>query len=460
MDLSKVKKIYMIGIKGVGMTMLAQFLVEKGYEIAGSDTDEVFMTDKILKSCDIPVHQGFNPNNVPTDVDLIIHSSAYNKETNEEVARALEGKIKVLTYAEVLSELFKTMHGIAVCGSHGKTTTSAWLSFVLMKAGVEPNAMIGSNVEQLGGASISGKSDYLIIEADEYQNKLKYYDPKIVLLTNIDYDHPDFYKTEESYIDAFIQFITKIPKKGFLVASFDDENIARIANVNCMGRVISYGIENKEADLVAYDINQVGLQQTFKVKMDGEDIGDFRISLLGNHSVLNALAVIATCIELEVELKDIRNYLEEFRGTDRRMAVMGKFHGATIIDDYGHHPTEIKTTLDGVKKAYPDKKLTVVFHPHTFTRTRELLEEFGKSFGDADKVVVLDIYGSAREEQGGVHSKDLIEKIRQNEEGKELVYTSTLEDCEKYLRENIERDEIVLLMGAGDIFRVGENLVK
>jgi UDP-N-acetylmuramate--alanine ligase len=539
MDISKVKKVYMIGIKGVGMTMLAQFLVSKGYEVAGSDTAEVFMTDQVLAKFGIKVNQGFNVKNIPADADLIIYSSAYNPQTNVELAAAMnvplffkEGigvvkKIaKALTYAEVLGELFNQMYGIAVCGSHGKTTTTAWLGFVLMKAGLKPNVLVGARVEQFDGAGIYGESDYLVIEADEYQNKLKYYNPKGILLNNIDHDHHDFYPTLESYISAFTDFMQKIPKKGFLVTNFDDEIIARTANVNCKGKVISYALNREDVDFYAYNIQQVGLKQYFKVRFnnkeeslaaglgkdavkisgadfaarvspslsakggtmpasvatrfsktsrqtitDEEELGDFSISLLGKHNISNALAVIAASIELGVDLKDIRTYLEEFTGTDRRMRVMGKFNGATIIDDYGHHPTEIKATLAGLRAAYPKEKITAVFHPHTFTRTKALLNEFAQSFSDADKVLVLDIYGSAREKQGGVSSLDLIAKMEEFEKNnksagtkasvdKEFVHVTDLKNCEEYLRANIKRNEIVILIGAGDIFRVGEALVN
>lgn len=491
MDFSKIKKIYMIGIKGVGMTMLAQFLASKGCEVSGSDTSETFMTDKVLSKFGIKVSQGFNIVNIPTDVDLIVYSSAYNAQTNVEVAKVLNGKIKALTYAEVLGEIFNQMYGIAVCGSHGKTTTTAWLGYVLMRAGLKPNVLVGARVEQFAGAGTYGESDYLVIEADEYQNKLKYYNPKAVLLNNIDYDHHDFFPTLDCYIDAFVKFMEKIPKKGFLVVNFDDEIIARTANVNCRGKVISYALDREDVDYFAYDIKQVGLKQFFKVTCRGEEdilslrakrsnlaseskegiaspgarndkmeLGDFSISLLGKHNVYNALAVIAASIELGVDLKDVRAYLEEFTGTDRRLSVMGKFNGATIIDDYGHHPTEIKTTLAGLRAAYPKNKITAVFHPHTFSRTAALLNEFAISFGEADKVVILDIYGSAREQQGGVSSLELIAKMQERDVNKKIVHVTDLKDCEKYLRENIERDEIVILIGAGDIFRVGEALIK
>ncbi len=484
----------MIGIKGVGMTMLAQYLVRQarlcqgyggqGIEVIGSDTEEKFMTDKVLKKAGIKVIEKFNKNNIPEDADLIIYSTAYNADQNKEVAQSLKGKIKVLTYPQALGEVFNQNYGIAVVGSHGKTTTTAWLGYVMEKAGLEPSVMVGARVPQFNGLSIVGKSDYLVAELDEYQNKLQYFQPKVVVLNNIDYDHPDFFPTKEEYRDVFIEFIKKIPAKGFLVVNYDDAITRKIARVNCRGKVITYAIDDV-GDYIAYDIKQnggpsasSGPKQYFKVKMSAEeveneesevdfkeiDLGDFNIELFGKHNIYNALAVIATCVELGIDLFKIRKYLEEFKGTTRRMQVLGQFQGATIIDDYAHHPTEIKTTLAGVRGLYKDNKIIVVFHPHTFTRTKVLLNDFAKSFSQADEVIVLDIYGSAREKQGGVHSRDLAEKIgiRNQELGirQNVKYISTLEECEKYLRENVGRGNVVLLMGAGDVFRIGENLVQ
>jgi len=487
--ISGARKIYMIGIKGVGMTMLAQYLAEQGVEVVGSDTEEKFMTDEVLKKAGIKVIEKFSEKNIPSDADLIIYSTAYNEKTNEEVAKVLSGKIKTLTYAEALGEVFNQQYGIAVVGSHGKTTTSAWLGYVLSKAGYEPNVMVGAQVPQFDGCSILGKSDYFVAELDEYQNKLKHFQPQVVVLNNIDYDHPDFFPTEDEYRSVFIEFIKKIPAKGFLIANFDDPVIRKIANVNCRSRVISYAID-EAADYVAYDIKQQGGRQFFKVKFGVSDgieedetfkdyrtlgarrhqvprddlLGSFSIQLLGQHNISNALAVIAACIELDVGLVDIRRYLEEFTGTARRMQILGQFRGATIIDDYAHHPTEIKTTLAGVRQLYKDKKIIVVFHPHTFTRTKALFNDFVKSFEKADEVIVLDIYGSAREEHGGVHSKDLADSVKhkntKTQKQQNVRYIPTLKECEKYLRENVERGNVVLLMGAGDVFRIGERLVE
>ena len=451
------------------MTMLAQYLYTQNIEVLGSDTLENFATTQdTLERLNLKIIEEFDKDNIPADADLIVYSSAYNKENNVEVASALKGKIKAYNYAQAFGQIFNQKYGIAVTGSHGKTTTSAWLGYVMEKAGKQPSVMTGTYVPQFDGASIVGKSDYLVAELDEYQNKLQYFEPKVVLLNNIDYDHPDFFSTEKEYLNVFIEFIKKIPTNGYLVANIDDPIVRKIIHVNCRGKVITYGI-NEVADFIAYGIKYFNNKQYFKVKISSEEaqdleaeetvLGDFSISLSGKHNIYNALAVIATCIELNIELVIIRKFLEEFTGTARRMQVLGEYDGAIIIDDYAHHPTEIKTTLEGARQIYNDKKLIVVFHPHTFTRTKALLDEFSKSFKDADEVIVLDIYGSAREEHGGVHSKDLVQKIK-NENNKYVLHISTLEECENYLRNNIKRDDVVILMGAGDVFKIGENLIK
>ncbi|MFA6306321.1 MAG: UDP-N-acetylmuramate--L-alanine ligase [Patescibacteria group bacterium] len=490
MDFSKIKKIYMIGVKGVGMTMLGQFLAASArhslgeggrIKISGSDGPEKYMTDAVLAKAGIKVIEHFDALNIPRAADLIIYSTAYNAETNVEVAAAFakasaaKAAVKVLTYAQALGEIFNQKYGIAVVGSHGKTTTTAWLGYVMKMAELLPNVMVGARVPQFDGCSLIGGSDYLVIEADEYQNKLANYQPKAVILNNIDYDHPDFFPTPEDYENVFIEFIKKIPGKGFLVANFDDPIIRKTAQVNCKGKVITYAI-NEAADYVAYDIKNNNGQQYFKVKLgveaiddDGdeisaEELGDFSIQLAGRHNILNALAVIATCVELNVELFKIRKYLEEFTGTARRMQVLGEFKGAVVVDDYAHHPTEIKATVEAVRQKYGDRNLIVVFHPHTFSRTKALFNDFAESFSGVDELIIIDIYGSARERQGGAHSRDLVEKIKSNNQlagvKQAVKYISTLAECEKYLRGRIERGDVVALMGAGDIFRIGENLVK
>lgn len=472
MDITKLQKVYMIGIKGVGMTMLAQFLSQRGVKIEGSDTEEVFMTDEILERNGITIKENFREENIPADADMIIYSTAYSPQTNPEVKKVMEEERRVLSFAEALSKIFNVSYGIAVCGTHGKTTTTAWLGYVLWRAEWEPNVMVGAKVDQFGGSGLSGESDYLVIEADEYQNKLQNFSPKAVILNNIEHDHHDFFPSSKDYIQVFRDFVQKIPSKGFLVANYDDPLVASLGK-ECPGRVISYGIENDKVEIEAYDIKQGNSQvanesgkQFFKVRWNNkegsEELGSFSIMLSGYHNIYNSLAVISALLEMGMGLKEIRTYLDEFSGTERRMQFLGHYGEVPIIDDYAHHPTEIRTTLAGVKKKYPDKRIVTVFHPHTYSRTSALLDDFAKSFEESDEVIVLDIYGSAREEQEGVHSRDLVERMKQNsgESAPDKVsYIPTLQDCEQYLRENVSEGDLVLLMGAGDVFRIGKNMV-
>ncbi|MCK5320206.1 UDP-N-acetylmuramate--L-alanine ligase [Candidatus Parcubacteria bacterium] len=471
MNIKNIKKAHIIGIEGAGTSALARMLKNAGIGVSGSDEGDHFYYD-MLKNAGIKVFHKFDEHNIPSDVGLVVYSLAFKKEINPETAFAYKNIKNVLSYGEALALLFNQEYGISVCGSHGKTTVSAWLAYVLKESGRDPKLIVGAKVPQFNGNSLLGNSDYFVLESDEYGNKLQYLKPRAVLLNNIDYDHPDFFPTEDDYNQVFIEFIKKIPKKGWLVANFDNPIIRKIALVNTRAKVISYAI-NESADYVAYDIKQANDKQYFKVKIGSSvfeeddllkntELGNFSIQLTGEHNIYNALAIIAASIELGVDLVDIRTYLEEFKGTSRRMEAMGKFNGAIILDDYAHHPTEIKTTLAGARQKYGDKKIRVVFHPHTFTRTKALLDDFAQSFDDADEVVVLDIYGSAREKHGGVHSRDLVKLIKSKVKSQKskVEYIATLDECEKYLRDTIQRDEVIILMGAGDVFRIGEGLVK
>lgn len=464
MDFSKIKKIYMIGVKGAGMTMLAQYLAARDIEISGSDGPEKYMTDSVLAKAGVKVIENFSESNIPKAVDLIIYSTAYSAENNVEVAAALKGKIKIFEYAQTLGEIFNSKRGIAVVGSHGKTTTAAWLGFVMKMSGLDPSVMVGARVPQFDGCSLIGNSDYLAIEADEYQNKLKYYMPKAVLLNNIDYDHPDYFKTKEDYENVFAEFIKKIPQEGFLAVNFDDYAAKKIAKTNCRGKIITYAINN-EADYAAYDIKFDLCGQYFKVKSRiKNETENFSIQLAGRHNIYNALAVIAACSELGIEFLKIKKYLGQFMGAERRMQVLGEFSGAAVIDDYAHHPTEIKASLEAARQKYGSRRLIVAFHPHTFSRTKALFKEFAGSFGDVDELIILGIYGSAREKHGGVSGADLAEAVKKenkkNKKSQKTRYIQSLGECEKYLRENARENDVIVLMGAGDIFRIGENLIS
>lgn len=489
--------IYLIGIKGVGMTMLAQFLSSQGHHVSGSDINDSFLTDKVLKKEKIKVMHPFSETNIPVHPDMIIYSSAFNADNNPELAKIRNSKnlfknIPILSYAEALGQVFNDHAGIAVCGSHGKTTTSAWLGYVLMKAGKKPNVLVGSRVPQFNGSSLKGSSPYLIAEVDEYQNKLKYFQPVGVVLNNIDYDHPDFFKSEAQYVKVFADFIKKIPASGFLVVNSRDAQSQRIKKY-CRARIHSYdlvpnaetfieaeGVIKTDSDYLAYDLRMKNGYQIFKityrsVKTTKKEriesllgLGEFKIRLWGEHNVLNAVAVVVASLELGVPLEQIRGGLALFTGTERRAQILGKYRGATIVDDYAHHPTEIAATLKGLRAHYPQANIITVFHPHTFTRTKAFFTDFTKSFALADELIVLDIYGSARESAswrtGEVSGRQLAAAVdkynKKIKRTQSVKYLGSMPEVTTYLRRRLSSKDVLLLMGAGDVFRVGEDLLK
>ena len=459
-NLKSVHNIYMIGIKGVGMIPVAQILKKAGHQISGCDAPETFFTDAVLKREKIKFHQGFKKSNIPKDIDLVIHSSAYNSKNNAEMAEVEKRKIPMITQAQALAELFNNKYGIAVCGSHGKTTTAALLAFVLHEAGLKPTAAIGSCVPQFKGNAIVGKNDIMVIEADEYQNKLKLYKPKVAVLNNIDYDHPDYFKTPAAYRRVFADFVKRIPDDGFVVANFNDKDVVRAVK-GCWCKIIYYN-EGKVTSprlqgIFVYKAEDIkNGYQYFKLWQGKKSLGKFKMQLIGKHNVQNAVAVIVTALQLGVKAGIIKKALVKFRGTARRMEVLGKYNGALFIDDYAHHPTEIKATLSAVKQKYASKNIICAFMPHTYTRTKALFNDFAKSFGDADEVIILPIYGSAREKHGGVSSEDLLKKIRSDN----ARIAPSMKKCAEYLKKKVDKNDIVILMGAGDTFRVWDYFKK
>ena len=466
MNLDNLKKVYVIGIKGSGVVSVVQILASRGIEISGSDTQEKFFTDSILKKLGVKYFEKFRAENIPNDVDLVIYSTAYNEENNEEFQEARRRDLEMISYPEILAELFNKKWGIAVCGTHGKTTTSAMLAEVLKNCGTDPSAVIGSKVINWDSSALSGKGEYFVIEADEFQKKLKLYEPKAAILTSIDWDHPDTFPTPADYKKAFAEFVEKIPKAGFLVVWGDSADTLETAkNARC--EIIRYGygeeneirINNYEMRIADQKLSGEGEQkfQTFGIFYKEKGLGVFQTSLVGKHNVLNAASVIGVCAKLNLDMEKVREGIANFKGSVRRFEYIGKRNGAILIDDYGHHPEEIKATLKGARENYPDKNIIAVFHPHSYSRTEALLEEFAQSFDNADKIVVLDIYGSARENWGNVNSSDLVKLINKYNFSK-AEYIPTISEAVEYLKDSIGENDLVLTIGAGNVFEVAEKL--
>lgn len=455
------QKIYIISIEGAGTSALAVIYKNLGYTVLGSDNGDHFYGD-ILKRNNIEVFDFYKAQNIPPDVDKIIYSTCVNSD-NPEFQEAVRRKIPMLNYPEALAEIFNQKMGIAVCGTHGKTTTTAMLATTFKELGLKPSALVGSKVKDWKGNSLAGSGDYFIIEADEYQNKLKNYNPWAVILTSVDFDHPDFYKTFDDYKQAFADFVKKIPRHGFLVYCNDDSDVVEIANqASC--QKISYGfsqgsvckIENFEFQINNFQINN-SVGQSFEVFYKDSLLGKFKIALPGKHNVLNATSVIALCHKLNLNSLRIADALKTFQGTVRRFEYIGESQDAILIDDYAHHPEEIKTTLKTARNIFPQKNIITIFHPHSFSRTEALLTDFSQSFDNADEVIVLDIYGSAREVSGNVSSRDLVRLINRHDPQKSQ-YVPTIEEVIETLKDKIGENDLVISMGAGDVWRVTHGL--
>ncbi|MFH1866757.1 MAG: UDP-N-acetylmuramate--L-alanine ligase [Patescibacteria group bacterium] len=458
MNLAQAKKVYFIGIKGVGMTALAQILKQQGKQISGSDTSEKFFTDQVLKQAGLEYYEGFKASQLRNDIDLVIYSTAYSLD-NPEIKSAKEKGITLITYAEALGELIKEFKAIAIAGSHGKTTITAMLAYVLQTAGLSPSAVVGSAVPQFNGNALVGAGELLVFEADEYQNKFSYFNPWAVVLTSIDWDHPDFFATAESYYQTFVEFLKKIPADGLVVANYDSEQVRKaiIAAGLSSEQIISYGLTQGYWRLERMWLDEG--RWHFSASAGGEFLGDFWLKLVGSHNVANALAVLATSRCLGVELEVVRKALADFEGTARRFELKGRLtNNALIIDDYAHHPAEIIATLKAARNFYPYKNIRVVFHPHTFSRTKALLDDFGISFTEADEVVVLDIYSSARETKGEINSIKLVEEIKKHHSN--VIHKPTIKEATDYLSSNLGRSDLVITMGAGDVWKVGEELIN
>jgi len=459
MDLSKIKKVYVIGIKGSGVVAIVEILKTMGIEIVGSDTHEKFFTDEVLRKLGVKYTEGFNVENLPDDADLILYSSSYNENNNVEIAEAKKRNLKMISYPQMLAELFNEKYGIAVCGTHGKTTVSALLADTLKKAGADPDAVIGSRVVEWGSNALIGRGEYFVIEADEFQNKLKLYDPNAAILTSVDWDHPDSYPTFAQYKKAFSDFVSKIPKTGFLVVWGDSVATNEVAGA-CQGKIIKYGFqEDNDAIIEKRGTESVEgkIYQEFEIVYNGKSLGEFKTQLVGDHNLLNAAAVIVACHELNVDLANVSEAVASFQGTSRRFEYIGERNGAILIDDYGHHPEEIKATLRGTRGLYPEKNIVAVFHPHSYSRTEAFLQDFAQSFDDADQVIVLDIYGSARENSGKVSSKNLVDLINKYSHGK-AEYIPTIDEAAEFLKDRIGPDDVVLSIGAGNVFEVVKKL--
>lgn len=455
-NLSEFKKIHCIGIGGIGLSAIAEILMSRGYQMSGSDMKESEITDKLIED-GAKIYFEHKAENVE-DVELIIYSAAVGKD-NPELVRAAELGIPAITRAQALGALMSEYdNSIAVSGTHGKTTTTSMVSLILKNAAKEPTILVGGNLPEINGNVYIGTNNYFITEACEYMDSFLSLKPKIEIILNIDSDHLDYFKDIEHITSSFSEFAKLVPEDGVVIAY--DANPFVKSVIEGLPNAVTFGI-NESCDYYAVDIvfNNDGMPK-FDVYHGGEKLCHLELTVPGEHNMLNALSAFACSHILGVEVEDIVKTLEVFKGTQRRFDVLGETKtGIKIIDDYAHHPTEIKATLSAVKNM-KHNTLWCLFQPHTYTRTIALMDEFAESFGDADKIVLAEIYAAREKNIHKVSSTALLDKIKAFDPDADACYFEKFDEIVEYVLANAKEGDLVLTMGAGDIYKVGEMIME
>lgn len=453
-SLDKNKSIHMIGIGGVSMSGLAEITKNMGFKVTGSDA-KLSDTTKKLTENGIQVYEGHLADNV-IGSELVVYTAAIKKD-NPELLKAQELNIPTMERSEFLGELMKKYEeNICICGTHGKTTTTSMLSLTFLQANLDPTIQVGATLKQIDGNYKVGNSEYFIVESCEYVESFLKFHPKTAVLLNIEEDHLDYYKNLEHIKSAFKKFIELVPKNGNVVVNADDINCLDILN-DLSSNIVTIGINNTSANWIAKDITQNSNGCYSYVATNGTEQLDVQLNVLGYHNIYNSLCAIATAKLYNISSETILNALAEFTGASRRFEYRGKFNGASVFDDYAHHPTEIMSTIKSAL-SITHNKLWVVFQPHTYTRTLSLFDDFKTAFKDTDEVILTDIYAAREKDTGLVSSMQLAIAI--NEISNNCTYISSFDKIEKYLRENVKENDIVLTIGAGDITNLSYALTK
>ena len=449
----KIQQIHFVGIGGSGMSGIAEVLLTLGYTVTGSDVQE---TDTVrrIRSLGGTVFIGHEAANVGAAQVVVVSSAVL--PSNPEVVAAKAKAVPVIPRAEMLAELMRLKYGVAIAGAHGKTTTTSLVAHVLAEGGLDPTIVIGGKVNALGSHARLGRGELLVAEADESDGSFLKLSPAIVVVTNLDREHLDHYQTMERLYQAFLEFINKIPFYGLAVLCIDDPQLAALLP-SVTKRFQTYGLM-QSADLQGFDIQLKDRAAEFSARLKGDQLGRFRVAIPGVHNVRNALAAIAIGLELGVPIGQIGHALEGFSGVERRFQVIGEKRGITVIDDYGHHPTEIKATLAAAKDSV-QCRLVVVFQPHRYTRTKDLVDEFAVAFNKADLLFLTEIYPAGEPPIPGVSGERLAHTI-QGSGGPPLTYVPRKEDLVDKVLPQLKTGDVVLTMGAGDIWKIGRALLE
>jgi len=449
----KVNSIHFVGIGGIGMSGIAEVLLNLGYEISGSDLHRSDTTER-LKKLGAKVAVGHKAKNVCL-ADVVVTSTAV-KEDNPEVKEAHRKNIPVIPRAEMLAELLKMKFSVAVSGSHGKTTTTSMIATILAKGNLDPTIVIGGKLASIGSNARLGDGDIIVAEADESDGSFLKLSPTIAIVTNIDREHLDYYPGINEIKDAFVKFSNIVPFYGSTVLCVDNEHVREILPL-IKRKTITYGIKHN-ADYTAWGIKISGDRLTYKLDYKTKMLGTVELRVPGTFNVYNSLAAIAVCRELNLDFEVIKEGLLAFSGVQRRMEIKGEVSGVTVVDDYGHHPTEIKETLAAARQVWK-KRVIVVFQPHRFSRTRALFDEFTAAFADADVLILNDIYPASEEPIPGINSAALWAAIRETGHPK-VEYIAGEKETVKYLLDMVRPKDVVITLGAGNIYKTGELLLK
>ncbi|MCS6952224.1 MAG: UDP-N-acetylmuramate--L-alanine ligase [Bryobacterales bacterium] len=442
--------VHFVGIGGIGMSGIAEILLNLGYPVSGSDLKLSPVTERLAR-LGARIVEGHAAENLG-EARAVVVSSAVGPD-NPEVLEARRRQIPVISRGEMLAELMRLKYGIAVAGSHGKTTTTSMIAAVLSHAGLDPTVVVGGRVSAMGGANARvGKSDFFVVESDESDRSFLKLSPILAVVTNIDHEHVDCYPTIDEARAAFTEFVNKVPFYGAAILCLDDENVQKI--IPAVGRrTLTYGT-SAQAELVTSEVQCGPEGSRFRLRRRQGELGWFRIPVPGAHNVLNAAAAAAVALELHIEPETIREALEQFAGVERRFQMRGAAGGVVVLDDYGHHPTEIRATLAAARLG-PYRRIHVLFQPHRYTRTFHLMDEFARSFHQADTVVVLDVYAASEPPIEGVSGASLVERLRSFGH-RRAEYAPDLESGAAMVAAAAEPGDAILTLGAGNVWQAGE----
>ena len=451
--LGRTRCVHFVGIGGIGMSGIAEVLLNLGFQVTGSDRQLTSITER-LESMGAKICEGHD-NPLVDGADVVVISSAVNQQ-NPEVKRALDLKIPVIRRAEMLGELMRMKQGVAIAGTHGKTTTSSITGLVLQEGNYDPTLIIGGKVNHLNTNAKLGTGNYLVAEADEYDRSFLELTPTIAVITNIESDHLDCYKDLDDIKETFVKFANKVPFYGAVVLCLDEESLQKIMPM-LKRRIITYGI-NPQADVRALNIRYELFTSRYVAQWQGQELGEIHLKLPGLHNVKNSMAALAVGLELEIPFEKIKKALESFRGVHRRFEIKSEEKGRLVVDDYAHHPTEIEASLKGAREVWPGR-IVAVFQPHLYSRTRDFYQDFGQSFFNADMLVVTDIYPAREEPIEGV-SGALISDTAKALGHKHVEFVRDKKEIPRYLLENSREGDLIITMGAGDIYQYGEMYIE